>query len=270
MKTEATWIKCENAKLYGEIHIPDAVPAPALLICHGMNKQGFHLLNMYDRLARTACENGFVVLLFDFRGVGKSEGKFDYGVKEQSDVKCALNYLASRSDVTANRIYVVGHSLGGAVSLCALQNETRVKGLVLWSVPKNHDYNVRKFIRNKRGRRGLYGFLILSRIDKLFNVSKLFKLEVYGIDLRPRYVRDKLMKLNECEAASKLEEIPLLVVNGENDKIVGVDEAQEVYNSANGPKSLLVLKSTDHIFKGKEDELVQKTMAWIKNQDKQR
>jgi alpha/beta superfamily hydrolase len=267
VKTETTWIKCEDTRLYGEVYIPDVVPAPALLICHGMNKQGFHLLRIYDRLARIACENGFLVLLFDFRGVGKSEGEFDYGVREQGDVRCTLNYLALRSDVITNRIYVVGHSLGGAVSLYVLQDETRVKGLVLWSVPKNHYYNVRKFIRNKRGRRGLYEFLILSRIDKVFNVSKLFNLEVYGIDLRPRYVRDKLMKLNECEAASRLR-IPLLIVNGENDKIVGVDEAQEVYNSANAPKSMLVLKSTDHIFKGKEDELVQKTMAWIKNQDK--
>jgi alpha/beta superfamily hydrolase len=270
VKTEATWIECEDTRLYGEVYIPDVVPAPALLICHGMNKQGFHLLKIYDQLARTACENGFVALLFDFRGVGKSEGEFDYGAREQGDVKCTLDYLASRSEVITKRIYIIGHSLGGAVSLYALRNETRVKGLVLWSVPKNHYYNVRKFIRNKRGRRGLYGFHILSRIDKLFNVSRLFKLEVYGIDLRPRYVRDKLMKLNECEAASKLKEVSLLVVNGENDKIVGVDEAQEVYNSANDPKSLLILKSTDHIFKGKEDELVQKTMAWIRNQDKQR
>jgi fermentation-respiration switch protein FrsA (DUF1100 family) len=133
----------------------------------------------------------------------------------------------------------------------------------LWSVPQNHDYNVRKFIKNSRGRRGLYTFLALSRIDRLFNVSRIFKMQVYGVDLRPRYVRDKLMKLNECEAASKMKGIPLLVVNGEDDTIVGVDEAKAVYESANDPKSLLILKSTDHIFRGKEAELVQKTIDWI-------
>ena len=46
---------------------------------------------------------------------------------------------------------------------------------------------------------------------RLFNVSRIFKMQVYGVDLRPRYVRDKLMKLDECEAASKMKGIPLLV-----------------------------------------------------------
>jgi alpha/beta superfamily hydrolase len=270
VKTETTWIDCEGAKLYGEVYVPDVVPAPALLICHGMNKQGFHLLKIYSQLARTACEKGFVVLLFDFRGVGRSLGEFDYGAGEQKDEKCVLNFLASRLDVVEERMYVVGHSLGGAVSLYTLKNEKRVKGLVLWSVPKNHDYNVRKFIRNNRGRLGLFAFLILSRIDKVFRVSKRFRMEVYGIELRPKEVREKLMKLNECKAASELKGIPLLVINGENDKIVGVDEAEEVYNSANDPKSLIIMESTDHIFRRKEDELVQKTVQWIENLERSR
>jgi len=264
VKTETTWIECEDARLYAETYIPDTVPAPALLICHGMDVQGFHFLKIYSQLAEAASRNGLVVLVFDFRGVGKSTGEFDYGMGEQKDVKCALNYLASRPEVAPDSIFVVGHSLGGAVSLYALQNETRVKGLVLWSTPKNHNYNVRKFIKRMRGNLGLYAFLLLSRVDKVFNVSRLSRLEVYGINLRPRYVREKLMKLNECEAVSRLNSIPLLVVVGENDAIVGVDEAREVFASANEPKSLLVVKGADHNYKGKEQELIAKTIDWIK------
>ena len=269
VETEIAWIECEGVRLYGEIYTPDVVPAPALLICHGMNAQGFHLLKIYSRLAETARSEGFEALVFDFRGVGRSRGHFGYGFGEQQDVRCALNYLSSRKDVFNNRIFVVGHSLGGAVSLYALQEEKRVKGLALWSVPKNHDYNVRKFVRRARGNIGLYAFLILSRLDRLFNVSKLFRLEVYGINLRQRNVREKLMKLNECEAASRLQGMPLLVVNGEDDDIVGVDEARAVYESANEPKDLLIIKSADHTYRRKENELVEKTMAWIKSLDGQ-
>lgn len=263
MKIEETWIQCKDVKLYGEVYIPKVVPAPAILICHGLNARGFHLLKIYSQLAKTACENGFVALLFDFRGVGRSMGKFDYGFGEQDDVKCGLDYLAQRLDVLGNRIFVVGHSLGGAVSLYALQNEKRVKGLVLWSVPQNHDYNVRKFIRNKSGKFRLQLFLALSKVDSAVGIANLFKMEVYGIMLRPKYVRDKLMKLNECEAVSKLTGIPLLVVNGRSDEIVGVDEAEEVYRSANEPKNLLIIESATHTFRNKEDELVHKTMDWI-------
>jgi alpha/beta superfamily hydrolase len=264
VKTETALITCENIRLYAQIYIPDAVPAPALLICHGMNARGSEGLRIYTRLAEAACKEGFVALVFDFRGVGKSTGSFDYGIGEQQDVKCALNYIASRPEVASNTIFVVGHSLGGAVSLYALRNETRVKGLVIWSTPKNHDYNVRKFIAHTRGKLGLYGFLILSRIDRVFNVSRLFTLEVYGIKLRQRYVREKLMSLNECGAASKLNGIPLLIVIGEKDTIVGVDEAEEIYRSANEPKTLEIIESADHVYKGKEEELIAKTMDWIK------
>lgn len=264
MKTETAWITCENVRLYAEIYIPDAIPAPALLICHGMNARGSEGLRIYTRLAEAACKEGFVALVFDFRGVGKSTGSFDYGIGEQQDVKCALNYIGSRPEVASNTIFVVGHSLGGAVSLYALRNETRVKGLVIWSTPKNHDYNVRKFIARTRGKLGLYGFLILSRIDKIFNVSRLFTLEVYGIRLRQRYVREKLMSLNECEAASKLHNIPLLIVIGEKDTVVGADEAEEIYRAANEPKTLEIIKSADHIYNGEEEELIAKTIDWIK------
>jgi alpha/beta superfamily hydrolase len=267
VKTEQTWLQCENAKLHAEIHIPESLPAPALLICHGMNARGSQGLSIYSRLAEATCKAGFVSFVFDFRGVGRSEGTFDYGVGEQQDVRCALNYLASRVEVLHDSLFVVGHSLGGAVSLYALRNDTRVKGLVLWSTPKNHNYNVRKFVKNTRGTLGLYSFLILSRVDKVFNVSKLFKLEVYGVNLRSRYVRQKLMKINECEAASKLY-IPLLIVIGARDAIVGVDEAQEIYRSANVPKTLLIMEGADHIYEGKEQELVDKTLGWIKKVNK--
>lgn len=264
VKTEKVWIECDYAKLYGELYLPDRVPAPGLLICHGVDIQGFHYLKIYSQLAKAACENGFVVLVFDFRGVGKSTGTFDYGFGERRDVKYALDYLASRPKVIHDKIFVVGHSLGGAVSLYALEHETRVKGLVLWSTPKNHDYNVRKFIKRTRGTLGLYLFLLLSRVDRVFNVSRLFSLKVYGINLRPRYVREKLMKIDECEAASKLRNIPLLIVVGEKDIIVGVDEAREIFASAHEPKSLVVIESADHVFKGKEEELVTKTVDWMK------
>lgn len=263
MKTEQAWISCGDAKLYAELYIPDTVPAPGVLICHGMNARGSQGLRLYSRLAQAACRAGFVSLVFDFQGVGKSTGSFDYGIGERENVKCALNFLASRSDVVSNRIFVVGHSLGGAVALYALQGEARVKGLVLWSTPKNHNYNVRKFIKRTRGTLGLYSFLILSRVDRLFSVSSFFKLQVYGVDLRPKYVKQKLMSLDECEAASKLN-IPLLIVVGGSDDIVGVDEAQEIYRAANEPKTLLVIDSADHIYKGKETELISKTVEWMK------
>ncbi len=259
MKKEHVWIQCEKAELYAEMYIPKAAPAPAVLICHGLNAQGFRGLRVYTQLAETACKQGFLAFVFGFRDVGESIGNFDYGIGEQEDVKCALNYLDSRPEVAQNSIFVVGHSLGGAVALHALQTEKRVKALALWSTPKNHDCNVRKFIKHPRGTRGLYAFLILSRIDKTFNISKLFKLEVYGVSLRPKSVREKLMKLDGRKAVSKLH-MPLFIVIGASDDIVSTEEAQEIYRKANEPKTLIIVEGADHIYRGKEQELINKTI----------
>jgi alpha/beta superfamily hydrolase len=79
VKVEEAWIRYENARLYGEIHVPDSYPALGVLICHFMDVRGYHGLKIYSMLAERACQNGFVSLVFDFRGVGKSTGEFDNG-----------------------------------------------------------------------------------------------------------------------------------------------------------------------------------------------
>jgi alpha/beta superfamily hydrolase len=266
VRTENVWITCGDTKLYGEVHIPEPVPDGAILICHGMDAQGYHYLEFYKKFAEEVCKQGFVSLLFDFRGVGKSTGTFDYGVEEQQDVRCALDWLASRKEVLPNEIFVVGHSLGGAVSIRAVKDNPYVKGLVLWSVPKNHDYNVKKFIARTRGRTRLYLFLMLARMDRFIDVSRVFKMQIYGICLRPKWVLTKLMKLKETEDVAKLKGLPILIVAGNKDPIVGLDEAEAVYSSAPGPKSLIVIEDADHNFCGKEDELIGKTIDWLKQQ----
>jgi pimeloyl-ACP methyl ester carboxylesterase len=227
-----------------------------------MDVRGYHGLKIYSMLAEKACQNGFVSLTFDFRGVGRSTGEFDYGIGEQEDVVCALDYLASRPEVEPRNIFIVGHSLGAAVSLYAIKNKS-VKGLVLWSPPKDHDYNVKKFIARTRGKTGLYLFLLLSRIDRFVNVSRLFRLEVFGINLRLKDVRMKLMKLNERETISNLHHMPVLIVIGDSDNIHGEDEAREVFASAHDPKGLVVIKSAGPTYEGKENELIFKTLEWM-------
>lgn len=265
LRFEEVWLTCGGIRLYGELRVPGVVPAPVVLVCHGMDVRGSYGLRIYGGLAEEACGAGFVSLVFDFRGVGRSGGAFDYGFGEQEDVRCALDYLASRPEVVSGEVFVVGHSLGGAVSLYAVRGDKRVKGLVLWSTPKNHEYNVKKFIKRERGALGLLAFRIVSRLDGVFDVSRVYRLEVFGVDLRPDLVREKLMRLDECDAASRLHGIPLLIVIGQSDVIVGVDEAEAVYRSANEPKTLVVIRSADHVYRGKEQQLISETLKWIES-----
>ena len=264
MRKEKVAFECSEVKLHGELYIPDETPTSGVIVCHGMNKNGFHGLKLYRKFAEKACEEGFVSLIFDFRGCGRSTGSFGYGIEEQKDVKCAIDYLASRKEVIPDKIFVVGHSLGGAISLYAVQNDERVKGLVLWSTPANHAYNVKKFITMNRGKLSYYLFILASYLDNLIDVSKLVNLRVFGILLRPSLVRKKMMKLNECEVVQKLK-IPILIVIGDRDKIVSVEEAKQVFKAANNPKNFVLIVGANHIYHEKEHEVAVETLNWIKS-----
>jgi hypothetical protein len=92
MNKEEVILKCGEVKLFGELHILDETPAPGISVCYGM-KYGFHAIGLYRKFAEEGCREDFVFLVSDFRGCGKSEGGFSYGIEEQKDVKCAIKLL---------------------------------------------------------------------------------------------------------------------------------------------------------------------------------
>jgi len=62
---------------------------------------------------------GLDVFVFDYRGYGRSAGSPSRG-GIHADAIAALDYVRSRPDVDAERIVVLGQSLGGAIALGAL------------------------------------------------------------------------------------------------------------------------------------------------------
>ncbi|HEX8657026.1 MAG TPA: alpha/beta fold hydrolase, partial [Hymenobacter sp.] len=75
------------------------------------------LASLADYLTR----RGMVVLRYDDRGVGQSEGSTAAATTAMlvGDVQAALNFLRSRLEVNINRIGVIGHGEGANVALLA-------------------------------------------------------------------------------------------------------------------------------------------------------
>lgn len=266
LKVEKVGFDSNNARIQGELYISDIKPAPALVICHGFDGRGFRGHEIFRQLATKTCENGFVSLVFDFRGCGESGGQFDYGWGEQQDLKTAIDYLASRPEVIADSIFVLGHSFGGTIALYACQGDKRVKAITLWATARDQAYNVKKFSSLERGRAGYYTFTLLSHIDTVVNISRLFRFQAFGIPLRLRDVRRKLMKLNESEAVARFNNTPKLMLVGSSDRVVTVEETKMIYSAAKEPKELVIIESGNHVFQGKEDEAIEKTITWLRQQ----
>jgi alpha-beta hydrolase superfamily lysophospholipase len=276
LKTETVSFDSDGAGLYGVLCIPDRVPAQGVIVCHGFDKRGFHGVRLFKDMAEAACQAGFVSLVFDFRGCGKSGGSFGYGWDEQKDLAAAVEFVLARPEVRReDGVYVVGHSLGGAVALYVAERDRRVKGVALWAVPHDHAYNIRRFILRSRGKLGWIGFLLASYLDAVLPVYRLVSLRVWGFNLRPRDVRQRLMKLKEAEVLKRLEHLPVLIVNGSGDTLAGVEEAKWNYEAAKGPKELVVIESVisdpkrmeeaiaNHVFQGKEKEAIDCALSWL-------
>jgi len=82
----------------------------------------------WQPFARLLAENGFTALTFDFRGVGKSEGKLETP-RLIYDVNGAINFLHERG---YDRIACVGASMGGTACLRAALDQ-QLAGLVVFA-----------------------------------------------------------------------------------------------------------------------------------------
>lgn len=112
----------ENFTLSGTLFVPlERKIFPAVVVISGSGAQDRNgmvfghktLLVQADFLAR----QGFIVLRYDERGVGKSEGKFSgtTSVGFAQDCEFAVKYLLSRNDVDKNKVGIMGHSEGGII-----------------------------------------------------------------------------------------------------------------------------------------------------------
>lgn len=110
------WITCERSPASGHI-----------LLCHGNGG------NIGDRLtdADLLRDAGFNVLLFDYRGYGRSTGRPDEPGTYR-DAAAARHALLAQPECDPARVIYLGESLGGAIAL-ALALKAPPSGLVLQS-----------------------------------------------------------------------------------------------------------------------------------------
>src|SRR5580692_2619274 len=97
-RIESVLIDGPAGKLEALLEEPDAAaPREACLVCHPHPLFGGTMHNkVVYRIARGMRRAGAVVLRFNFRGVGRSEGVHDQGVGEVEDARAALGVLRQR------------------------------------------------------------------------------------------------------------------------------------------------------------------------------
>lgn len=137
MKRRKVSFRCGELKLEGEYYLPGGDGLfPAAVVCHPHPLYGGSMDNNVVRaISRALVERGMGALVFNFRGVGGSEGGFDGGRGEQDDVRSAMDWLRGQAEVDGERTGLVGYSFGATVALAVASSDERVKALALVSLP---------------------------------------------------------------------------------------------------------------------------------------
>src|SRR5436305_13397161 len=111
-----------------------ALPAPpgralGLVLCHGLPnppRGAATVGTTYPDLAdRIAAEAGWVVLTFNFRGTGTSDGDFS-ARGWLDDLHSAVRTLAARDDVRG--VWIAGFGHGGTFAVCEAADDELVRG----------------------------------------------------------------------------------------------------------------------------------------------
>jgi uncharacterized protein len=176
----------------------------ALLWFHGNAGNVSHRVELLRELHE---ELGITAFIVEYRGYGTSEGR----PSEQGlylDAEAALDALSERTGLPADRIVLLGQSLGAAVSV-ELATRRQPAGLILESAFTS----VREMARHH------YPWLPAAGL------------------VRTRF--DSLSKLGEITA-------PVLVVHGDRDEIAPLRMGEALYAAAPEPKRLQVIRGAGH------------------------
>jgi dienelactone hydrolase len=153
------------ADLYKPKDLKDDAKLPGLLLVPGW---GGSKNNLQKNFAPHFAKQGFIVLAFDFKSWGESDGpivpselmatseesvevalkathyrKIINPLSMSEDVRAALHYLGSEPQVMPNNMGIWGTSMGGALALVTAATDDRIKAYVNQMGPVNYKHNLK-------------------------------------------------------------------------------------------------------------------------------
>ncbi len=279
----------EGFKLDGDLFLPDAIKPgeqrAGIVLCHGYT--GVKDLYLPDN-ARVLNEAGYVVLTFDYKGWGKSEGPRSRlaPMSRVADVQSAMTFLGVQEQVDDDRLGIYGTSYGGATVVWTAAIDTRVKCTVscvgighgarwMRSVRRPdewHDLLARsKQDRETRVLTGKSEFadraeILLPDRQSAELAAAARKNNPNAINTLPLEYIDETLQFHPEWVVDRIAPRPILFITTDDDRLVPPEESVSLYNKAGEPKGLVMLNGYGHYEVYNEpafSEVMAPTLHWF-------
>jgi pimeloyl-ACP methyl ester carboxylesterase len=222
-------------------HLPGD-PGLAIVLAHGFT------LNWQRpavwRIARRLSKYGGVVI-FDFRGHGRSGGLSTLGDREIKDVAVAVGYAR---ELGYQRVAIVGFSMGASIVLRYAGLIGGVDAVVSISGPGRWYYRGTKAMRRVH-------WAVERRVGRLY-AGKVLNTRISSGRWDP-------VPVPPADAAAKIAPVPLLIVHGDQDGFFPVEHATQLYEAANEPKELWIVPGFGHAESAADAALLDRIGSWV-------
>jgi dipeptidyl aminopeptidase/acylaminoacyl peptidase len=168
---------------------------------------------------------GYHVLLFSYRGHGRSEGDrfgFTYGANESRDIDAAVAFLSEVKGI--GQIGVIGHSAGAASGIISAARNPQISAVVAASpFPSLED----AWYKNR----------------PKFIPKPIFELLFRFTEHRKRFSRNQV---RPHEVIGQISPRSLLIIHGIDDRRITQRQAMDLFDKANEPKHMWLVAGASH------------------------
>jgi len=259
----------EGFKLYGDVYTPDGLQAgevrAAVLLCHGYT--GVKDLYLPDN-AKSLNDAGYVVMTFDYKGWGESEGTRSRlaPYSRVMDVQAAMTFLALQPEADEDRIGLYGTSYGGATVSWVGAVDQRAKCIVSvvgighgarWMSRVRRVDEWRDLLEQSKSDREARATTgqsqMVERSEILLPDRQSAELAAAARRNNPAAVStipmeyvDETVGFNPEWIVGHISPRPILFITSDEDRLVLPEESEQLYANAGEPKKLIVLEGCGH------------------------
>lgn len=232
----------DGARLAGDVYHPVDTPRGGVVVVHGFSAT--RRLEAVVEQARALADAGFVVLTYDGRGHGMSDGECTLGRLEVHDVSAAVAHLRG----AAGQIVTVGASMGALAVLSHAVGNGGLAGIVLVSIATSW-----RSIFTARGA-----------------AAALFTRTPAGRAYMRRTTGTRVSPIWQSSGAPTAQvrrvHVPVAIVHGKKDAMIRPLAAVEVYRAASDPRRLDLVDGMGHAFQLEGVPAVTGAVEWAFDQ----